>query len=224
MHFSLVIFDCDGVLVDSEPIANRVLAAYVTELGRPMTTEESIRIFVGHTMPEVAQIAGDYLGRPAPVDFLDELQRRSEKAFERELKPIPGIEELLSMLRVPFCVASNGTLAKMRSTLGVTGLLPQFEAHMFCPDNVGVGKPDPGLFLAAAKRFHVEPEQCAVIEDGVLGVRAACAAGMAAYGYAPNGNGEALVDEGAVTFRSMGELATLLGLRHVEMPRMNRRG
>ena len=130
MHFSLVIFDCDGVLVDSEPIANRVLAAYVTELGRPMTTEESIRIFVGHTMPEVAQIAGDYLGRPAPVDFLDELQRRSEKAFERELKPIPGIEELLSMLRVPFCVASNGTLAKMRSTLGVTGLLPQFEAHM----------------------------------------------------------------------------------------------
>ena len=209
--FDLVIFDCDGVLVDSEPIANRELAAYVTELGHPMSVETSVRMFVGHTMGEVLSIAERLIVRPAPVDFLEELQRRSAAAFARELRPVEGIVEVLDGLPIPSCVASNGSLEKMHSTLGITGLLPRFRERLFCPDNVGVGKPDPRIFLTPADHFGVRPERCAVIEDGVPGVRAARAAGMTVFGYAPDGNGEALRSAGAILFAQMRELPRLLG-------------
>lgn len=212
MEFDLVIFDCDGVLVDSEPISNRVLAEYVSELGYRLTTEQSIQAFVGHTMADVKRIAERLIGRPAPADFLDELQRRSASAFARELKPVEGIVELLERLPMACCVASNGSLEKMHSTLGVTGLLPRFHDRLFCPDNTGVGKPNPRIYLTPAEQFGVEPERCAVVEDGVLGVQAARAAGMTAFGYAAPGNEAALRTAGAITFRQMRELPRLLGV------------
>lgn len=203
----LVIFDCDGVLVDSEPIANRVLAALLTECGLPATTEQAMRWFVGHAMPDVLRIAEQRLGQRLPTDFLDRLQTRSAAAFQRELRPIDGVVQLLDNLPSPNCVASNGPLAKMRASLGATGLLPRFEGRLFSADDVPHPKPAPDLFLHAASAMHADPRQCIVVEDGVFGVRAAVAAGMGVIGYADRADAAALAAAGAIVCATMAEVA-----------------
>lgn len=208
--YELVIFDCDGVLVDSEPIANRELAGLLTECGLPVSAEQAMAWFVGHAMPDVVRMAEERLGRPLPPDFSDTLQARSAAAFTRELKPVDGVVKLLDTLCMRCCVASNGPLAKMRASLGATGLLERFEGRLFSAQQVQRPKPAPDLFLFAAAALGVRPDRCIVIEDGAFGVQAAVAAGMRAIGYAPHDDGSKLRREGAEIFSSMRQIADRL--------------
>jgi HAD superfamily hydrolase (TIGR01509 family) len=211
VNCELVIFDCDGVLVDSEPISNRVFTAALHDLGFDWTYEEVCKRFIGLSMPRCIELVEEDLGRPVPDRFVAELQRRTFEAFREDgLQPVRGVPQLLDSLEVPFCVASGGEVEKMRNTLGLTGLLPRFEGRMFSAQQVRHGKPAPDLFLFAAAACGVPPGRCAVVEDSVPGVRAAAAAGMTVFGYAERTDRDALQAHGAVVFESMADLPRLV--------------
>jgi HAD superfamily hydrolase (TIGR01509 family) len=211
MRWDLVIFDCDGVLVDSEPISNRIFSTMLGEIGIPTSYEETVRQFVGRSMQSCLEIMERRLGGPVPEHFLPDYHARTFAAFERELRPVPGVVEVLDRLRVPTCVASSGEHAKIRTTLGVTGLLPRFEGRIFSATEVERGKPAPDLFLHAARAMNAAPPACAVVEDTILGVQAGVAAGMTVFGYAAMSGPGALTAAGARVFEDMGELVALLG-------------
>jgi len=208
--FDLVILDCDGVLVDSEVISNRVLAEAVTALGLPMTLEETIATFMGRSMAACVAILEARLGRPIPSGWVDGFRDRTFEAFRRELRPVEGVEAALDRITVPTCVASSGPPEKIRTTLGVTGLLPRFDGRIFSADDVGRGKPHPDLFLHAASQMGAAPARCAVVEDSVFGVQAGVAAGMTVFGYATLTDAAALTAAGARAFDTMAELPRLL--------------
>jgi len=211
-RFDLVIFDCDGVLVDSERLANTQFAELLAELGIECTLEQMYRDFVGRSMAACMQTVTQRLGRPPPRDFEARLRARTRAAFERELRPVDGVEAVLDRLPMPACVASSGDHEKMRLTLGITGLLPRFEGRLFSATEVARGKPWPDVFLHAAARMGAAPEHTAVVEDSPAGVRAGTAAGMTVFGYtATMGPGE-LRAAGATVFHHMSELPALLGL------------
>ncbi|MFJ9664177.1 HAD family hydrolase [Streptomyces sp. NPDC101219] len=187
MRYDLVIFDNDGVLVDSEPISNRLLAAYLTELGHPTSFEDSIRDYMGSAMHRVHDLVEERTGQRLPADFDDVFHARVFAAFERELKPVVGaldVVEKLAADKVPYCVASSGSHERIRVGHRTTGLDRWFgDEVVFSSQDVGRGKPAPDLFLYAAERMGVTPDRCAVVEDSPLGVQAAVAAGMDVYGF-----------------------------------------
>ncbi|MFF6781707.1 HAD-IA family hydrolase [Streptomyces sp. NPDC012510] len=187
MRYDLVIFDNDGVLVDSEPISNRYLAEYLTELGHPTSYEDSVRDYMGSAMHRIHELVLERTGRTLPGDFDDVFHRRVFAAFERELEPVPGAAAVLEKLvadDVPYCVASSGSHERIRVGHRKTGLDRWFgDGRVFSSQDVGRGKPAPDLFLHAAERMGVAPERCAVVEDSPLGVRAGLAAGMDVYGF-----------------------------------------
>jgi HAD superfamily hydrolase (TIGR01509 family) len=213
MRYDLVIFDNDGVLVDSEPISNRLLAAYLTELGHPTSYEDSLRDYMGAAMHRVHDLVAERTGQRLPVDFDDVFHARVFAAFERDLKPVAGVEEVLQKLAadsVPYCVASSGSHERIRVGHRTTGLDRWFdEGRIFSSEDVGRGKPAPDLFLYAARRMRVAPERCVVIEDSPLGVRAAIAAGMDVYGFTAMTPVERLAGAGRL-FSDMRELTELL--------------
>ncbi|MCH8998290.1 MAG: HAD family hydrolase [Proteobacteria bacterium] len=211
----LIVFDCDGVLVDSEPIANRVMAEAITGLGWPLSTADCIARFKGHHFDTVIAAVEDRLGRPVPEAWRRDLRAATGAAFERELRPIPGVIAALDAVEeagLATCVASQGPLEKMAISLGVTGLRARFEGRIFSAYQVARGKPHPDLFLFAAEAMGVAPGTCVVIEDSPLGVTGAKAAGMAVLGFAPQGDGVELTAAGATLFRDMAALPVLLGL------------
>ncbi|MGW8889367.1 HAD family hydrolase [Streptomyces sp. NPDC055749] len=187
MRYELVIFDNDGVLVDSEPIANTILAGYLTELGHPTSYEESLHDYMGSAVHRVHDLVEERTGQKLPADFDETLHARVFAAFERELVAVDGVQELLGKLvadGVAYCVASSGTHERIRVGHRRTGLDQWFEEEwIFSSEDVGQGKPSPDLFLHAAERMGVAPERCVVIEDSPLGVEAARAAGMDVYGF-----------------------------------------
>ncbi|MFC8241213.1 HAD family hydrolase [Streptomyces chartreusis] len=187
MRYDLVIFDNDGVLVDSEPISNRLLAAYLTELGHPTSYEDSIRDYMGSAMHRIHDLVLERTGERLPEDFDDVFHARVFAAFERELKAVPGAVDVLEKLGgdgVPYCVASSGSHERIRVGHRTTGLDRYFdEGRVFSSQDVGRGKPAPDLFLHAAERMGVAPARCLVVEDSPLGVQAAVAAGMDVYGF-----------------------------------------
>ena len=183
-RFELIIFDNDGVLVDSEPVANRVLAALLTEYGFRCTPEESITTFMGHSMPQVRAMVEARLGRLLPADLEARYVEQLFPAFERSLRPIPGIVDALRAIDQAVCVASSGTHERIRLTLGSTGLWDRFGGRVFSAQDVAQGKPAPDLFLHAAASLGVDPRRCAVVEDSPAGVTAANAAGMTSFGFA----------------------------------------
>ncbi|TVR82791.1 MAG: HAD family hydrolase [Rhodospirillales bacterium] len=191
MGTALVIFDCDGVLVDSEPIASRVLADLLTEIGFPMTPEGALDRYTGITLPAVlAKVEAEW-GRPLPHDFLDQLRARDQAAFRAELQPVPGVMAVLDALDaagVRKCVASSGAPEKLRLTLTVTGLWDRFAPHIYSAAAVERGKPWPDLFLHAAAAMAVPAEACLVVEDSTAGIQAARAAGMRVIGFAGGGH------------------------------------
>jgi HAD superfamily hydrolase (TIGR01509 family) len=207
---ALVIFDCDGVLVDSDRISLRIQAERISALGLPTTYEDCVRDFLGIGMPATLRTIEERLGRPLPEGWEAELDAAVHDAFHRELRPVAGIEAALDAIDVPTCVASSGSQAKMRLTLGLTGLRERFEGRVFSADEVERGKPAPDLFLFAAARMGAAPEDCVVVEDSPFGAAAARAAGMRALGYAADGTGAALAREGAAVFRAMTALPGLL--------------
>ncbi|MEU8578927.1 HAD family hydrolase [Streptomyces asoensis] len=187
MRYDLVIFDNDGVLVDSEPISNRLLAAYLTELGHPTSYEDSVRDYMGSAMHRIHDLVHERTGQRLPAEFDDTFHRRVFAAFEAELEPVQGAVDVLAKLAadgVPYCVASSGSHERIRVGHRKTGLDRFFDdARIFSSQDVGKGKPAPDLFLHAARRMGVAPERCAVVEDSPLGVQAAVAAGMDVYGF-----------------------------------------
>ncbi|MEU6418036.1 HAD family hydrolase [Streptomyces spiralis] len=213
MRYDLVIFDNDGVLVDSEPISNRLLAAYLTELGHPTSYEDSIRDYMGSAMHRVHDLVLERTGRRLPNDFDDVFHARVFAAFERELKPVAGVTGVLEKLTadgVPYCVASSGSHERIRVGHRTTGLDRWFEEErVFSSQDVGRGKPAPDLFLYAAGRMGVEPERCLVVEDSPLGVEAAVAAGMDVFGFTGMTPATRLA-AATQLFSTMGELADLL--------------
>jgi HAD superfamily hydrolase (TIGR01509 family) len=213
MRYDLVIFDNDGVLVDSEPISNRLLAAYLTELGHPTSYEDSIRDYMGSAMHRVHDLALERTGRRLPEDFDEVFHARVFAAFERELRPVPGVTGVLEELAadgVPYCVASSGSHERIRVGHRTTGLDRWFtDERIFSSEDVGRGKPAPDLFLHAARRMGVAPGRCVVVEDSPLGVRAAVAAGMDVYGFTAMTPAERLAGA-ARLFSRMEELTGLL--------------
>ncbi|OEV13417.1 HAD family hydrolase [Streptomyces nanshensis] len=212
--YDVVVFDNDGVLVDSEPISNRVLAEYLSELGHPTTYEDSIRDYMGAALHRVHDLVLERSGRRLPEDFDEAFHERVFAAFQRELTAVDGVAEVLAGLEeggVPYCVASSGSHERIRVALRGTGLYERFgEGRIFSADDVGRGKPAPDLFLLAAEKMGVRPERCAVVEDSPLGVRAGVAAGMDVYGFTAMTPATRLGDGVTAHFRSMGELLALL--------------
>lgn len=216
-----MIFDCDGVLVDTEPIANRVLAEMVSAEGLPTTTAESMRRYMGRSMPAVLETIEAELGRALGPTFADDYYRRIFAAFDDELAEVRGASAAVDAVEqagLAMCVASSGPHEKMRRTLGRTGLLPRFEGRIFSATEVARGKPFPDLFLHAASRMEVEPGDCVVVEDSPAGVAAARAAGMRAIGLAGPLGVQALIDAGA---EPVEQLSDLLGA--IEGPRLTAR-
>ena len=210
-RFDLVIFDNDGVLVDSEWHANGILADLLCEAGLPSTRESCIAEYMGSTMARVREIAEVRLGRALPRDLEDRYHARLFDAFRTQLTAVPGVTDALTRIVIPTCVASSGTHERIRLALTTTGLLPRFDGRIFSAQDVARGKPEPDLFLHAAKSLGVRPAHCAVIEDSPLGVEAANRAGMTAFGFARMMPAERLRDAGGGIFASMDALPALLG-------------
>jgi HAD superfamily hydrolase (TIGR01509 family) len=215
----LVIFDCDGVLVDSELIGARELAAALAEIGYPLTARQVMDRFTGIRMPSILAEVEAAIGRPLPSDFEQQIRARDFAAFEAELKPVAGVPEALATLAdagQPRCVASSGAPEKINFNLSLTGLLYFFGTHLFSAHQVKHGKPAPDLFLFAAAQMGFAPADCIVIEDSLAGVTGAAAAGMTVWGFCGAshcraGDGERLREAGAsVIFDRMADLPQML--------------
>ena len=209
-RFDLVIFDNDGVLVDSEWHANGILADLLCEAGLPSTRESCMAEYIGSTMARVREVAESRLGRALPDDLEARYHDRLFEAFRAELTAVPGVVEALGAIATPTCVASSGTHARIRLALTTTGLLSRFDGRIFSAQDVARGKPEPDLFLHAASTLGIRPERCAVVEDSPLGVEAANRAGMTAFGFARTTPAERLRAAAGGVFASMEELPRLL--------------
>lgn len=205
-----VIFDCDGVLVDSEDIANRVMTELLGEADVEMTFEEVVDEFRGREMAFVLETAERLRGGPLPFDLSKRYYESIKAAFENDLRPVPGIVEALQRIDLPNCVASSGPHHKMEVSLRVTGLWDRFEGRIFSAEDVGIGKPAPDLFLHAANAMGFVPATTTVVEDSLPGVRAGVAAGMRVVAYASHTPPDTLRAEGAEPFLDMVELPDLL--------------
>ncbi|MET9432768.1 HAD family hydrolase [Streptomyces sp. NPDC006551] len=208
----LVIFDCDGVLVDSERIYCRVDREVCASLGAEFTETEIVDHFVGSSHEVLTAIVEERLGRPLDPDWHHVYRPLYDRALDAELTAVEGVTDALDALHVPFCLASNGSHAAIRRNLTRVGLLDRFEGRMFSARDVARGKPAPDLFLHAAATMGVPPERCAVVEDSPYGVAAARAAGMRAFGYCGGlTRADRLMGPRTLVFDDMRELPKLLG-------------
>ncbi|MDI2125569.1 HAD family hydrolase [Yinghuangia seranimata] len=210
----LVIFDCDGVLVDSERIAVRVQVEVLGGMGWPITADEVVERFIGRSAPSISAQIEEHLGEGSGAVWHERFHQVHREHVDAGLPVIDGITEALDGIQphVATCVASGGDHAKMRHTLGVTGLWPRFEGRIFSSLEVARGKPAPDVFLYAAERMGVDPAECVVIEDSRYGVQAARAAGMRSFGYAGGLTpADWLAGDDTVVFDDMRKLPQLLG-------------
>ena len=210
----LVVFDCDGVLVDSERLAVSVEAQLLGELGWPLSEAEVLDRFVGRSDEHMIAEVEAQLGRAVP-DFVEQYHQRLHAAFDAELGPVEGVVEALERIEqsgLATCVASSGTHAKMTRTLGLTGLWDRFDGRIFSATEVHVGKPAPDLFLFAAASMGIAPTACVVVEDSRAGVEAAVAAGMRVVGYSGGLTPASWLERDAtVVIDDFAELPTLTG-------------
>jgi HAD superfamily hydrolase (TIGR01509 family) len=211
-RYELVIFDCDGVLIDSEPIANRVLAEQLAAAGLRMSLDEAMTRFVGRTRDGCLRLAAELLGHGLPDGFAEAWDAALFDALGRELKAVDGVTDVLRKLQVPYCAASNSSPERMRVSLKAAGLLTFFEGRMFSATSVEKAKPAPDVFLHAAESMQAAPSRCVVIEDTPTGVQAGVAAGMTVFAYvgAVPQQAEKLKDRGAIPFDAMSKLTHLL--------------
>jgi HAD superfamily hydrolase (TIGR01509 family) len=208
-RFDLVIWDCDGVLVDSERLAIRTESQILTELGWPLSETDVIELFVGRSAHYMETIIAERIGRP--VDYQVEFEVRLREVSERELVPIDGVLATLDEITVPGCVASSSSHSMLNFKLGLTGLAERFAGRIFSADDVAHGKPDPAVFLFAAASMGVAPDRCAVIEDSVSGVEAGLAAGMTVFAFSGGvTSAHRLERDGVVLFDAMHLLPALI--------------
>jgi len=208
-QFELIIFDCDGVLVDSETISNKVFTRVLNEeFGFSLTTEEVFQKFVGHSPETTIATVKEMLGKEPPANFARYYRDETNKALAKDIEAVKGIEKAISEIALPMCVASNGPHEKMHITLGKTQLIRHFEGKLHSSDDVAQGKPFPDVYLYAASQMgDVDPAKCLVIEDSPIGVKAGLAAGMTVFGFAEHMDEHKLKQAGAHhTFKHMGDL------------------
>jgi HAD superfamily hydrolase (TIGR01509 family) len=207
----LVIFDCDGVLIDSERLGVKVDMLALHELGWPLSEAEVIARFVGRSDRENRAAIEAHLGRKLPEGWAEQIEEQYREAFAAELTPVDGVLETLDRIALPSCVASSGTHEHLRYTLSLTGLYERFAGRIFSADDVAAGKPAPDLFLHAASEMTADPAGCVVVEDSRPGVEAARAAGMRALAFAGGLTpAELLEGPNTVVFDDMRELPGLL--------------
>ena len=216
-NFDLIIFDCDGVLVDSEVISCRAHAATLTRHGYPITSDQVLTRFLGVSDREARLTIETELGRKLPDDFELQVKAATLQFYADDLKPIPGVDEAIAAISLPKCVASSGTPEKIRHGLTCAGIYDLLAPNIFSASQVKRGKPAPDLFLFAAKQMRAPPERCVVIEDSIPGVTGALAAGMTVLGFHGGshcrpGYAETLRAAGAImTFDDMRQLPGLIG-------------
>lgn len=213
--FDLIIFDCDGVLVDSELIANEVLAEILIGHGMAISATEARSIFIGQSVDEIRITAESYSGVFIPENWSIRYYEALLPALAERVRAVNGVEDIIELLRaagVPFCVASQGPLEKIRTTLTAAGLWEAFSDRAYSSKSVARPKPAPDLFLHAAYACNSAPERCAVVEDSAPGVKAGVAAGMTVFAYCSVQDIPMMQDLGATTFTDMAELPIKRGL------------
>lgn len=211
--WQLAIFDCDGVLVDSEGLTHEALADALREIGISLDIDQAIGHFMGNSLPQSIAIIEEMLGAPLPENFFPDWREKLYAHLRAApVQAVPGITEVLDALEMPYCVVSNGPVRKMQTTLGVTGLYDRFDGRIYSTESGLPGKPAPDLFLAAAKDFNARPERTFVVEDSIKGVTGAVAAGMQVFGFAAADYSDAaeLAAAGAQVFTDMRELPALI--------------
>lgn len=213
-----IIFDCDGILVDSEPIAISTLVNMAIALGAPIDYEFGIREFQGNSMGGVMEIIQGLIKQPLPDNFEQKYRKTSFERFTKELQPIPNITEVIQQLSIPYCVASSGPPHKIQHTLKTVGLLPYFKDHIFSCYQLNRWKPDPAIYIHAAKTMGFHPTECLVVEDSLPGVEAGIASGATVYAYATNSHDkEALAEAGGILFYEMLDLLDVISPRTSEV-------
>jgi len=207
--FKCVIFDCDGVLVDSEPIGSQVMVDMANSLGASIDLDYAYKHFKGGSLNSGMQKISKLIDKDLPQDFESQYRTKSFELFKKEIKPIDGVLELVKSLDMPFCVASSGPEHKIRLNLELTGLLPYFEDHIFSCYAIKQWKPNPAVFIWAAKTMGFYPHECLVIEDSITGVKAAKSGGFTVYGFAAHDYNNELESEADKVFDSMKKLKSL---------------
>ena len=209
----MVIFDCDGVLIDSEALSNQIAMDMLSDAGWAMTVEECEQRFIGLSFSAVQRIAENHLGRPLGADWVARVVARVIDVMQRDARPMPGARcalDAVTAAGLPWRIASNSSHAEMIARFGRVGWRDLVAGRVHSAEDVSVGKPAPDLFLAAAHAENIDPARCLVIEDSVAGATAARAAGMRCLGLAPRGDGAGLIAAGAILIRSLHELPALL--------------
>ena len=210
MEVKCIIFDCDGVLVDTEKIGNGILLEMAQEYGFKMELEDAYRNFNGRNLKDCFRHIEEAIEQKLPETFETEYREKSFEAFKTQVKPMEGVVAFIDQLKIPYCVASSGPMDKIRLNLEVAGLLDKFEGRMFSSYQINSWKPEPGIFLHAAKEMGFDVEDCIVLEDSKAGVKAGISGGFKVYGFANGFNNEDLKEEGAELFSSYEELRKLL--------------
>ena len=210
MKYELVIFDCDGVLVDSEGLSSQVFAEEINKLGWRITPAEVLQRFKGGKFADALAEIEANITQPLPLDFEPLLRRRTFAAFQQELQPIPGIKSALETLPIPFCVASNGPRNKIELNLSITKLISHFTDRIFSAYELEIWKPDPTFYSTVADRMGFARETCLVIEDSFAGMQSALGAGMDVWVYTNGAIEEEIAQTGVPTFSDMAALPQLI--------------
>lgn len=208
--YKCVIFDCDGVLVDSETIGNQVFVDMANELGADIDLDYAMKHFKGSFLKECIKHISKLIDLEIPQTFEQEYRKRSFDAFKANIKPIQGILEVLQNIKLPFCVASSGPESKIKLNLELTGLLPFFKNNIFSSYAIQKWKPDPGVFLLAAETMGYKPSECIIIEDSLSGVKAAINGGFDVFGYIAHDLDNELEVLATKTFGSMNDLLEMI--------------
>lgn len=210
MKYKCIIFDCDGVLVDSEAISSKVLVKMVKSEGLDLDLNFVIKNFSGVSLKNTLKYIEDRIERRLPANFEKEYRKNTYNAFRAELQPIPGIHDLLDRLKIPYCVASSGPVVKIKLNLTTVNLIDKFEDRIFSSYEIGSWKPNPGIFLFAAEKMGYQPHECVVIEDSIAGVEAARAGGFDVFIYVNNRNIDEAEFKDKNVFYNMNDLDSLL--------------
>ena len=212
MEVKCIIFDCDGVLVDTEKIGNEILLSMAAEHGFEMKIEDAYSNFNGRNLKECFQHIENTIGNKLPENFENEYRQKSFEAFKTQVQPMEGVVAFIEKLKIQYCVASSGPVEKIRLNLETAGLLDKFENKIFSSYQIKSWKPDPGIFLYAAKEMGFEVKDCIVIEDSKAGVMAGKNGGFKVYGLANDNNAADLKSEGAIVIKNYNELEIILQL------------
>jgi HAD superfamily hydrolase (TIGR01509 family) len=210
MKYNCIIFDCDGVLVDSEAISAKVFQQMIAELGFNLDFETILEQITGTSMKDNLEFFSEKINGELPADFETDFRKRSYEAFKTDIKPINGIPDLLKKIKTPVAVASSGPVEKIKLNLTTTKLIQFFGDNIFSSYDIGSWKPEPEIYLHAAKKMGFKPGECAVIEDSLPGIQAAKAGGFDVFGFANDKNKTAFEELGAKVFFEMQELENLL--------------